>query len=116
MFHGKPEVIHQRGGNQQIAQKRSQNGGPDDGVEALDVEDLDRSGQGKAASCQHHAAHDIEADPQTPGELIGKIGGGAQAAEEADEGAVNAGCHDDQEDGLPEGESNAGYSHRAPPL
>ena len=36
------EVVHERGAHQQIAEKRCQDGRPDDGMKALDVEQMDR--------------------------------------------------------------------------
>ena len=45
---GQPQVIHQGSANQHVAEERSQDGGPNDRMEALDVEDLDRCGQGEA--------------------------------------------------------------------
>ena len=78
MFHGRSQVVHQRRPHQQVAQEGGQDGGPDDGMEALDVEDLDRRRQGEAARCQHHAAHHVEADPDAPGKLVAQVGGRAQ--------------------------------------
>src|SRR5208282_6762715 len=80
------------------------------------VEDLDGRGQDEAARGQHHAAHHVEADPQSPGKLVAEVGGGAQSVEKPDVGAADARDHDDKEYRLPECEPHSGDRHRTPPL
>src|SRR5271166_2134918 len=117
---GQSEVVHEGDAYQQVAHERGENGGPHYGMPALDVEDLYCGGQGEAAGGQHDAAHHVEADPEPPGELVAEIGGSAKPIPEADPGGVHTSRHDEEEDGLPEGESERQFGlrdhHCAPPF
>src|SRR5271169_628055 len=67
---GQTEVVHERGTHQQVAHEGGEDSGPQNRVPAFDVEDLYGSSQGEAARRQHDAAHDIEANPDAPGEVV----------------------------------------------
>src|SRR5580693_9818131 len=72
------EVVHQRRAYENVSEKRCKNRGPDDRMQPLDVKDVYRGGERKAACRQHHAAKDVEADPDTPRKLIGEVSRSAE--------------------------------------
>ena len=60
------------------------------GVQALDVENVDRRRQRESAGRQHHTAQHVEADPHAPGELIGQVGEAPSPWEKRTYGRVEA--------------------------
>src|SRR5690349_13493893 len=111
------QVIHQRGTDQDVPKECSQNGGPDNGVQALDVEDVNRGGQRKTAGGEHHAAQYIKADPDAPGELIIEVGGCAQPLGETYKRGVKPARHQKEENQFPERQpKNWARHYRFPPF
>jgi hypothetical protein len=51
----------------QIAHEGRELGGPQQGLELLQVEDVDGGCHGKAAAGQGHPRQDVKTDPQAPG-------------------------------------------------
>ena len=101
---GAAQVEHQSDDEEQIAQKRGQHGGTDDTVQTLDVKQVDGADHAETAGGEHDSAEAVEADPEAPGELVGHVGNGAQAAEITNEGGVDAQGHDHEEYDFPKGQ------------
>lgn len=108
---GPAEIVEQGEDHQQVAQKRGQHRGANDGLEGFDVEDVNDGAQGETARRQAHAAEDVEADPQAPGKLVAEIGGCAQPLGEAHVGGIQPEAEQDDEHGAPEGQKSKKLFH-----
>ncbi len=108
---GLAEIEHQRRGDENVSEEGCENRRPNDGMQALDIKDVNGGGESEPAGGQHDSAKNIEAHPDTPGKLIAEVGGGAQTLRETDKGGVEAGCHEEEEDQLPECELEIGARH-----
>src|SRR3954451_5679886 len=110
---GASEIDKQCDGDEHVAEEGREDGGTHDGMKALDVEDVHGGGESEATGGEHDSAENVEADPDTPGELITEIGNGTDAFDETQDGGVAAKYHHCVEDELPESEFEL---HFAPPL
>ena len=94
---GVPEVVrpaqvdHQHQHHQQVADEGGEDGRTDDGLVVMGVEQVHRGDDGEPGRGQADA-QEIEADPEAPGELVGEVGGGAQAQGEPGHGGDEAGA------------------------
>ncbi len=72
--------------DQGIAQEGGEDGRPHRGMKALQTKDIAGRGRGVAAGGQSDAAEQVEADPDAPGVVIGKVGDRAEPLGEAQYG------------------------------
>ena len=113
---GPSEVVHQRDTDQDVAEERGEHRGPKDGLELLEAEHVHAGSDGEPACCERDAAHDVEPDPQTPGEVVAQAGGGAEAEAEAHDCGVCAHEQHGQQEDAPEGDLHVrNANHECPP-
>ena len=98
------QVEKQRHHHETVTKESSENRRADDGPEALQPEDVHSGGERKATRRQHHAAHDVEADPQAPREPVAQVRGRPQPARITQHRRVGPGQKNNHHDRFPESE------------
>ena len=81
---GLAQIKQQSHDHEAIAQKAREDRRAHDGFEAFEIEEVDHRRQGEGARGEPHAAEQVEADPEAPGEPIAQVRDGAQALGEPD--------------------------------
>src|SRR5512139_951020 len=82
---GTPQVQQQGAGVEAVRQEPVEDGGPQDRLVLLEVQDVDDEAQRVRAAGERHARHDVETDPDPPGVILGEVRDGGEPEGEADD-------------------------------
>src|SRR5215831_2595083 len=96
------EVIHEGDADQRISEECRQNRWADDRMQPPDVQDVHRRCECESPSREHDTAENVEADPDSPRELIAQVSGGAETLREAEKCSVQPRRHQKEENQFPE--------------